>query len=72
MIDGIIALLICYFTKEWYQPLFDQYTQIKLTQGYSLASIQKPLSLFELAIQITAFLIVYLIIKLIKHFLQKY
>lgn len=72
MIDGIIALVICYFTKGWYQPFFDQYTQIKLAQGHSLASIQQPLALFELAIQISAFMIVYAIIALIKHFFKRF
>lgn len=71
MIDGIIALLICYFTRSWYQPYFDQYTQIKLSQGYQLANIQASLDLLELAIQITTFIVVYGIIRLIKYFFQK-
>lgn len=71
MIDGIIALLICYFTRSWYQPYFDQYTQIKLSQGYQLANIQASLDLFELAIQITTFIVVYGIIYLLKYFFQK-
>ncbi|WP_313077026.1 hypothetical protein [Lacrimispora sp.] len=71
MIDGIIALVICYLAKGWYQPLFDRYTQIKLAQGHSLASIQQPLDLFELTIQISAFMIAYAFVALIKHLSKK-
>lgn len=72
MLDGIIALVICYLAKGWYQPFFDRYTQIKLAQGHSLASIQQPLDLFELAVQITAFMIAYAIIALIKYLSKKF
>lgn len=72
MIDGIIALVICYFTKAWYQPYFDRYTQIQLAKGYPLESIKGPLDLFELVILISAFLVVYGTIKLIKYFLKKF
>lgn len=72
MIDGIISLIICYLAKGWYQPYFDLFTQNALAKGYALEAIQKPLSLLELSIQITLFIVVYGIIFLIKYFLKKY
>lgn len=71
MLDGIITQIICFFAKGWYYPYFEKYTQLKIFQGYSIESFQPQLNLLELAIQISAFIIVYVIIKLIKYLFSK-
>ena len=72
MVDGIIALVICYFVKEWSQPCVEVFVQYKISQGYPLESIQSGLSLMELVMQIVAFIIVYTIINIAKYFMFKH
>ncbi len=66
MIDGIIALLIGFFTNYLLQPYFDMYKEFQLNQGIPLKSFETQLNLVNLAFQILIFLIVYGIIRLVK------
>lgn len=66
MIDGIIALIIGFFTNLLLQPYFNKYTKIQLNQGVPLESFKTQLDLINLVFQIVAFLIVYSIIRLAK------
>lgn len=72
MIDGIIALIIGFITELLLQPWFDKYTEYQLERGIPIESFNTQLNLINLVFQITAFLIIYGLIKLIKFILKKF
>lgn len=67
--DCTISIFLTLIVKGWYQPYFDRYTQIKLSQGHLLSSIQPPLDILGSVILFSAFAITYCIICLVQRLL---
>lgn len=72
MLDGIISLIICCVVKLICNPYLNQYKQFSIEKGYDIVQVENSLTMFELALEILVFIIVYSIIKGIKHFIKKH
>lgn len=66
MFEGLVSLILSYVVNISLQPYYNQYTNLKINQGYPLESVKTELLTFEMAVQMLAFVVVFGIIKLLK------